>query len=667
LLAVEIRLEGERAEPGDSAIEEYRRELDLRRGLLHRSVNYRTSVGLTTVGFDRFVSIVSPHVAGQAVSVVPRNWRGTVVVEQWIDAREYRAHRCLEVLHAEHLGRHEMLCVSRIPSSRVRVGHAVRTGARVRQAAPPKPVPVCEGGRIGFRYEVHLETGQRAVFERVSTTYTGRDIDVESVERSCLDLLGPRRSPGYGEQRRRHVQGWRRRWQRADILIDGPLEDQRAIRFAVFHLLQSASTFDPTVSVAAKGLSGPGYRGHVFWDTELFVLPFFLATHSRTARRLLEYRYQTLEGARRNAQRAGYGGAMVAWESTLTGDETCPRFVPDPRTGEPVRVLTGEMEHHISADVVYASWLYLRATRDARFRRLRYRELLFETARFWASRATRSSSGEGYEIRGIIGPDEYHENVDNNAFTNSMASWNLAIASEEAGHTRRQRNGGARGQYARSVSPEEVSRWREISSGLVLPSRRSDSVRAQHDGFFELDEADPCALSAVTSGLTEKRRMPQIARSQVLKQADLLMLYLLFPDSFTDGEKEVNFDYYEPRTTHDSSLSPSVHSVVASDLGRSREAYAYFRKSALLDLENTMGNTSAGLHLACLGGTWLSVVRGFLGIRLEEDELRLRVRLPEQWTGMRTQIRHRGQWYTAEVAGERSELRPAPNPPAIGE
>jgi trehalose/maltose hydrolase-like predicted phosphorylase len=445
------------------------------------------------------------------------------------------------------------------------------------------------------------------------------------------------------------------------VRIDGPVDDQRAIRFAIFHLIQSTSVFDASVGTAAKGLTGPGYKGHVFWDTEVFMLPFFLGTDPRTARRLLEYRYLTLVGARKNARGAGYEGAMIAWESTETGEETCPPFVPDPKTGEPVRVLTGEMEHHISADVAYGAWLYLRSSNDLRFRRYRYRELLFETARFWASRVSLNEGKECYEISAVIGPDEYHENVDNNVFTNWMAAWNLTTAAEEA-RTMRRQAGQTKPPAALLASRDEAARWREIASQLYIPPLGKDLLREQHDGFFRLRRADPETLTSRNSKLTEKARMSRIAGSQVLKQADAVMVYMLFPDRFSLEEKTANFDFYEPRTTHDSSLSPSVHSIVASDLGRHQQAYRYFRQSAYLDLHDRMGNTAQGLHCACLGGTWQSVIRGFLGIRLEEQELSLRPRLPRVWKGVNTQIRHRGRWYVVEVRGSRANLRRSADP-----
>lgn len=665
ILAVEILLDGEPVRAAADRLDDYRRTLDMKRALLARTMTYRADGGTVRLEFERLASIANHHLVGQSLTLTPLDWRGEATVRLWLDPEVTNAGIAhLECLHAGHMGRSRMLLVTRTTGSHTRVGHACRASAWVRQAQPPRPRHVLDGDRIGLEYRVRLECGQRAVFDRLVATYTSRDPETTSVERCCLADLRGADAGAYGVHRRRHVRRWRRRWRKADIRIDGPEDDQRAVRFAVFHLLAACPPRDPTVSIAAKGLTGEGYRGHVFWDAEVFMLPMLEWTAPGAARRLLEYRLHTLDGARRKAQASGYQGAMFAWESTDTGDETCPTHVRDPRTGERIRVLTGDLQHHVTADVFHAAWRYTHLTDDNIFRERHLFVLAVETARFWAGRAVYNVDEGRYEIRHVIGPDEYHEDVHNNAYTNLLASWNLRIAADQVDRMRRIHR---RSHLLRhfGVAEEEVAYWRRVADGLAGSVAR-DGLVEQFDGFFRLKDADPGRLSVVGYEGSEHERMDEIHASRILKQADVLMLPLMRPGLLPKRVVRRNWDYYEPRTTHDSSLSPAVHSIVASDLGLRGKAYAYFRRSAGIDLEDVMGNAEMGLHLAAMGGTWQAVMRGFLGLTSERGMPKVLRRLPRAWKRVATHVRHRKQWYAIEVTHEAARVRPVPPPGSRG-
>lgn len=657
-LAVEILLGGRPFCPAPEKVTQYRRLLDFKRGLLQRSLVYTEDGRSTRLEFERFVSMSNLHLAGQSLTVTPLDWRGEIDVQLWLDARVREpGARHLRVLHAEHMGRDRILLATQTESSLVRIAHACRCSSWVYDGSPVKPRLIGTGERIGFQFHVALERGQQAVFERLLSTYTSRDPDTDSVERGCLEAVRGTEGGAYGVRRRLHVQAWQRRWLRSDIEIEGPEDDQRAVRFAVFHLLQHAPPRDMPVSIAAKGLSGEGYRGHIFWDTEIMMLPFYVATDPTAARWLLRYRTSTLEGAQRKAQAHGYQGAMFAWESAETGDETCPEHVDDPRTGARVRVLTGELQHHVSADVFYAAQHYVSATHDSYFSEREFCALAVQTARFWVSRVTRQPSSNRYDILNVIGPDEYHEHADNNAYTNFMAAWNLRQAARAVEHIRQVHR---RSHLFRKlgVSHEETDRWNAIANGIYLPRPSPAGIWEQHEGFFQLRNVDPRLLSVRFSQAPESDRLRDIHRSQVLKQADILLLGVLFPDAFSDEWRRANWAYYEPRTTHDSSLSPYVHAIAACDIGLSGAAYAYFRRSALLDLDDAMGNTNTGLHMAALGGTWQAVVRGFLGLDLTGDQPRIRPRLPAEWMRISLPILHRGRWYRLDATRDESRVEP---------
>lgn len=640
VLRVDITLAGRALRLRPGRVREYERTLDMRRGMLRRRVVYTDGRRHTEVVFERFACLTLPHIVCQSVQLRPLNWRGRVAVTLWLDARvRNRSTPHLRLLHSDHVARDRVLLVTETAGTRSRVGHACRTEAWVQHTRPPWPKPVGSGRQVGLRYEVDLEPSQQARFGRTVATYTSGDPDTTSVERNCLAAVRDTAPWRVGVLRRRHSAAWRRWWQQADVVIDGPQEDQRAVRFAIFHLLQACSRYDPTVSIGAKALSGEAYRGHVFWDTEIFMLPFFIYTRPQAARRLLHYRMHTLDGARAKARQAGYAGAMFAWESADTGEETCPLHVPDPKTGDPVPVWCGRIEHHVTADVVYGAWHYWRATGDAAFRDRCLVPLAVETARFWASRA--EPDGHACVIRDVIGPDEYHEHVDNNAFTNFMAAWNLRLAARLA------------------PRDPDAEQWRAIAEALRIPRDDSRGILAQDDTFLSLRDVDSRPLSSRVSRQPEAARMAKIWRSQVLKQADVVMLLMLWPDAFPDEVQRACWEYYEPRTTHDSSLSASAHAIVASHLGRPEQAYQYFRATASIDLADPMGNVAEGLHAAALGGTWQAVVRGFLGIRADGEALRIEPRLPDAWKAAALNVRYRGATLAVRVTRDEVVVRRA--------
>ena len=409
---------------------------------------------------------------------------------------------------------------------------------------------------------------------------------------------------------------WARRWSAADIRIEGDPELQRAVRFCLFHLMASVAD-RPEAALGARGLSGLGYRGHVFWDTDVFVLPFLAATHPPAARALVGYRVQRLDAARAAAARGGFEGARFPWESADSGDDVTPASFTD-STGQLIRVLTGEQEEHITADVAWAVARYQSWSGDAQTIGA-CGELLCETARYWASRIRLDSDGAAH-LDGIIGPDEYHENVDDNAFTNSMARWNLLQAAD----------------VGRSGA-EEASHWRRCAAALVDGHDPTSGRHEQFAGYFGLE---PLTVADVPHGVdpVQSLGLEHLQRTQLLKQADVLMLHLLIPDLVSAGSLGPDIDWYEPRTTHASSLSEPVHAAVLARAGRLDDALAYLRKSATIDLDDRDGNTRDGLHVATMGGVWHALVHGVAGLALHGRDLALHPHLPAGWEALEFQV-----------------------------
>src|SRR5262249_55739041 len=334
--------------------------------------------------------------------------------------------------------------------------------------------------------------GVEYVFDKIVNVFTGRDgfADPAEVAMHCGSRSLER---GYDELLETHQRSWADAWKRCDVSIQGDPEAERAIRFSIFHSLACAPISSDRVSLAAKGLHGEGYRGHVFWDCEIFNLPFFVHTQPEIARNLLMYRYHTLPGARRKAQAAGYRGAMYAWESADTGDETTPTSAI--HLGQQIRIWCGDIEQHITADVAYAVWQYYEATRDEDFLLNYGAEMIFETARFWVSRFEYNPDRNRYEINGVIGPDEYHEHIDNSVFTNAMARWNiqLALALADDLGLRQHRQWASISKRLR-LSDKRLRHWKRVAEKAYIPNSGELGIHEQFDAYFRLCRVDQQTL-----------------------------------------------------------------------------------------------------------------------------------------------------------------------------
>jgi trehalose/maltose hydrolase-like predicted phosphorylase len=432
---------------------------------------------------------------------------------------------------------------------------------------------------------------------------------------------------GFERLLREHRAAWTDRWENADVRLEGDEALQREIRLALFHLIGSVAD-EGEAAVGARGLSGPAYRGHVFWDSDVFVLPFLAATHPAAARAMLEYRIRRLPAARTIANVLGRRGARFPWESAHTGFDVTPQTGRD-RGGNIFAIRTGLIEEHIVADVAWAASCYADWTGDTPFLEGPGFDLFVETARYWASRVRWDRNGNAH-IYGVIGPDEYHETVDDNAFTNVMARWNLRRAAALADGDER-------------VPGFERLRWLETAEALIDGYDRRSKLYEQFAGFYRLeplriDELAPKRPIAADLLLGSD----VVRRAQILKQADVLMLHHLVPDEVAPGSLRPNLDFYEPRTAHGSSLSPGIHASLFARAGRLDAAVHALDIAARIDLDDLTGTTAGGLHVAAMGSVWQALVFGFAGARPKADVLELDPVLPEAWRALEIRLRFRG-------------------------
>ena len=425
-----------------------------------------------------------------------------------------------------------------------------------------------------------------------------------------------------------HREAWADRWRDADISIDGDEEVQLAVRFSLFHLIASVGD-GPEAAVGARGLSGPGYRGHVFWDADVFVLPFLAATHPASARAMLEYRIRRLPAARAAAAALGRAGARFPWESARDGRDVTPHSGKD-QSGRVVPIRTGQLEEHIVADVAWGASTYVDWTGDLAFEAGPGRELFVETARYWASRIRLGSDGRAH-IYGVTGPDEYHEPVDDNAFTNVMARWNLRRAADAV-----------RDHPSDDLAADEVDDWLALADGLVDNYDPTSGVYEQFAGFRRLEPlivADVAPRRPIAADLLLGR--DRVRGAQVLKQADVLMLHHMIPEEVSS--LEANLDFYEPRTAHGSSLSPGVHASLFARAGYLEAAWKALRIAARMDIDDVTGTSGSGVHLATMGTVWQALAMGFAGLRPRGDSLEIDPRVPASLHGYDVGVRFRGR------------------------
>ena len=446
-----------------------------------------------------------------------------------------------------------------------------------------------------------------------------------------------------------HIEAWKKLWKKADILIEGTANLQQNLRFNIYHLLICANADNGFSSIGARTLTGEGYRGHIFWDTEIFLMPFYLFNFPEVAKNMLLYRYKRLHKARWLARKEGFKGAKFPWESADTGEEETPDWAKD-IDGSIIKILTHKLEHHITCDISYALYKYYVATDDEEFMRDFGYEIMFETARFWASRSVFNKKTRKYEINGVIGPDEFHLDVNNNAYTNIMAKWNLITAHKLFCKIKRNLPSLCLElQRKLGLKDEEVKYWKRIAP-LLSENINRDRIFEQFDGYFRLKkvsitETDENGIPIISP----KLKTQQLDKTQFVKQADTLMLIHLLSDVYSLKTKMVNYNFYIERALHKSSLSPSIHSIIACICSDLQRAYSLFNVSLRMDISNLFSNTKEGMHGASLGGTWQAVIFGFAGISITKERLSINPRMPRSWRKMVFSLLWKGDMLQLEL------------------
>jgi trehalose/maltose hydrolase-like predicted phosphorylase len=495
-----------------------------------------------------------------------------------------------------------------------------------------------------------LIKAETTVFEKRASIVTSRDTDL--VSESGLRIVHDNLQKKWDELFSESVIAWGKLWESSDIEIKSDDDAQLMTRFSIYQLLIAGPQNDEQVNIGAKTLSGYGYRGHAFWDTEIFMLPFFSFTQPQIAKNLLSYRYHRLPGARKKAKVNGFKGAQYPWESAATGEEVTPKWVPNwtphqsANESELIRIWTGDIQIHISADVAYAILQYWLVSGDDDFMKDRGIQVILETAQFWNSRLEWSDEKQLYEITDVIGPDENHDHIDNNTFTNRMVVWHLETANKLYHWLKA--NGKEKLEQIEAqtgLSIKDAAEWLGKASQIYIPEPNQDGIIEQFEGFFDLEDVDFSSYADRTLSMQQIFGIEGCQKVMALKQADIVMLHFLLRNEYDTKIIEKNYDFYSARTDHEygSSLGPAMHALVANWINRPNEAYQHFLRAGMADLYDVRGNVSDGIHAASLGGIWQTVVFGFAGLSVTEQGWILKPKLPKGWKSIKFKFWYKGK------------------------
>ncbi|MBN8636730.1 MAG: glycoside hydrolase family 65 protein [Anaerolineae bacterium] len=605
-LQIALSVDDERLDIRQSALLHHQRALNLKTAVLARSLTWHAQSGAhIDVTFERFASAAQPHLFVQRLTLTSDR-DAHLMLETGIDAGV----RTSGYDHFAHVR------FERIGAARLRCAVVLDTGDEVHEISQARLQDAAWDYVAGERaahlcVEIPLSAGQSITFEKVTLVTT--NMDEGELILSDFDAL----DTPFDVLQAEHEAIWQRRWEHADVRISGDDRSQIALRAALYHLLRAHPGHE-SVAIDPKAYAGDAYRGLYFWDTEMYLLPFFLYTDPERARMLTDFRIRTLSGARRNAAEFGYAGARYPWEGDADGIEQCPNWQ------------YRDHEVHVTADVVYGLAHTAQATAQPGYLARAGHAVLHETAAYWLERIDWRPGDDYPSLLGVMGPDEYAPITNNNAYTNRMVAFALSLA----------------------ATAEEDDGLRErcqlIARKLPLP-RRADGLLLQCEEFEQFAEIDFTALwRDRTKPFAAQVSQERLYRSRCLKQADVLLLMMLFPDEFSDAEVRQAWAYYLPYTTHDSSLSPGVHALIALRLGFADQAWEFWERSLHLDFD---GGAEEGIHIAAQGMNWQIAVFGFGGLRtaMQADVLTLNPHLPHQWTQLAFPVVWKGQEVYVEI------------------
>lgn len=618
LIGMKIEINGEIFSMLTGTVLSYDRSLDMQKGELTREVLWQNKNGERFYfKFQRFVSKDDLHLLASKVEVTSLDRNASIKITTGIDAQCSNFGK--QHLHEENV----RVIDKKVMQGIYKTSESNHTIAIATSCIIQKQSEISFGAKnrqlMAFVTQ-DLVVDQPFKLEKISSVYTSNDMLREDPASAVVYSVLRYLPEGYDNLRDSSAIKWQSFWQEKRVVITSKEKmDQLALDFSLYHIEVMTPAHDERFSVGAKGLTGEGYKGHVFWDTEIFIAPFHLFTEPEIAKKLLLYRYLHIKEAKEKAAKNGYEGTLFPWESAFTGMEETPEFAAiNIITGQRQKVASALAEHHIVADIAYAVVQYYQNTLDEGFISKEGLELLKETARFWISRAT-EDNGQ-LSIKDVIGPDEYTEHIDNNTYTNYMAYYNVEHALQYM-------------EKYNDIDEDLAQKATDFLNRLYLPQPNDEDIIPQDDTFLSKPEIDLTMYKQEQGSqaiLLDYSRQ-EVNEMQILKQADVVMLLYLFPNLFQSEVVKKNLQYYEEHTIHDSSLSKAIHSIVAARCEDKENSYRFFQEACLIDLGPNPKSSDEGLHAASLGANWLATIFGFANISMDINRLIISPKLPDEW------------------------------------
>lgn len=628
---------------------DFRRELNMKEGWYERTfiATLQNDIEIA-VSSKRFLSLDIDEVGAIAYSIKPLNNDATIQYSPYLDAGienedtnwEEKFWETIQV-KAEN---NQAFIVAKTLKTDFHACTFMQTELKLNDKSLDLPTNVSEKSTdISFHYTQEVKANETLSIYKYGGYTVCTNHDKNELISAAQKALNQATSLGFDALLENQKEAWAKIWEMADITIEGDVKAQQGIRFNIFQLNQTYLGKDSRLNIGPKGFTGEKYGGSTYWDTEAYCIPFYMTTKDQqVARNLLQYRYNHLEKAIENAQKLGFNnGAALYPMVTMNGEECHNEWE-----------ITFE-EIHRNGAISFAIYNYIRYTGDYSYIPEMGLEVMIGIARFWHQRATFSTAKDKYVILGVTGPNEYENNVNNNWYTNYIAQWCIIFAQEHIKKVKQEYTS----DYDRimqkvRLSEQEISSWMEVAENMYFPYSEQYGVYLQQDGFLDKDLISVADLDTSQRPINQKWSWDRILRSPYIKQADTLQGFYFFEDHFTKQELEKHFNFYEPFTVHESSLSPCVHSIQAAKLDKMDMAYTFYLRTSRLDLDDYNKEVEEGLHITSMAGTWMSIVEGFGGMRMKKDTLSFEPRIPWQWKGYSFKVNYRNHILKINVTHE---------------
>lgn len=655
-IGIHLAVENQKLDLAKCKVDHFRRVLDMKTGLLTRIFTATFNDGKKIkIESKRFCSMAHGEIGAIRYAITPLNFTAKSTLSIYVDAdvvnkdSNYDEKFWEEVYKDATEGSAIVTAQTKKTFFHVTTGMVYAVESNGRNVSFDRVNIEQREKFAGNVVQLTLEQDKELVVYKYAAVLSSENHAKENLAANCRKVLGDASAKGFERLYQEHSDVWKGKWEECDITIDGDVAAQQGIRFNIFQLTQTYTGEDERLNIGPKGFTGEKYGGSTYWDTEAYCLPFYLGTAKQSvARNLLVYRYKHLQKAIENAKKLGFtDGAALYPMVTMNGEECHNEWE-----------ITFE-EIHRNGAIAYAIHDYIAYTGDKQYMAEFGLEVLIGISRFWAQRVNWSATRSKFVMLGVTGPNEYENNVNNNWYTNTIASWTLAFTAEAVSYVKEEHAA----RYAEITSKvkfdesSELKKWRDIVDKMYYPEDAAHGVFLQQDGFLDKELLTIKDLRPQDRPLNQKWSWDRILRSCFIKQADVLQGMYFFEEKFTMEQLRKNFDFYEPMTVHESSLSPCVHVILASKLGYKQKAYELYVRTARLDLDDYNNDTEDGLHITSMAGTWMSVIKGFGGMRVKDGQLHFNPFIPDNWKSYSFRLEFRGRVIKVRVTEDKVETK----------